>query len=89
MSLRTRSATLAPPDPLSSEQRPASRPTPTVSRVSEAVFGPVEPSKQAIRERAYQLYLARNGAPGDAEADWLTAERQLREELAQQPTRPR
>jgi hypothetical protein len=31
-----------------------------------------------IRQRAYELYLARGGAGGSATDDWLEAERQLR-----------
>lgn len=30
-----------------------------------------------IRQRAYQLFLARNGGPGDATSDWLRAEREI------------
>jgi hypothetical protein len=37
-----------------------------------------EQSEQKIRERAYQIYLTRNGGPGDALSDWLEAEAQLR-----------
>ena len=40
-----------------------------------------EPTRQQIRERAYLLFLGRNGVPGDPVADWLTAEKQLRTEL--------
>ena len=29
-----------------------------------------------IRRRAYELYLQRGDTPGDAQADWLTAERE-------------
>lgn len=39
------------------------------------------PSEQQIRERAYEIFLRRNGGPGDAHADWVQAERELREEL--------
>jgi hypothetical protein len=39
-----------------------------------------EPSEQKIRERAYQIYISRNGAAGDALSDWLEAEAQLRSE---------
>ncbi len=34
-----------------------------------------------IRERAYQIYLKRNGGPGNAGADWAQAERELRAEM--------
>lgn len=39
-----------------------------------------ESSADAIRERAYFIFLARNGAAGDAETDWKQAERELRAE---------
>ena len=32
-----------------------------------------------IRERAFQIYLARSGGPGDAYSDWYQAERELRD----------
>ena len=35
------------------------------------------PSKANIRVRAYEIYLSRNGAPGNAEVDWLQAELEL------------
>lgn len=34
-----------------------------------------------VRQRAYEIYMARNGGPGDALADWTQAERELRGEL--------
>jgi hypothetical protein len=34
-----------------------------------------------VQARAYKIFLARNGAPGDPESDWLQAERELREEF--------
>ncbi len=37
-----------------------------------------EPSEDQIRMRAYGLYLARNGASGNATEDWLRAEAELR-----------
>lgn len=67
----------------SSEPAPQIMPsgaTTAIARPSDDPFGPHQPSKQAIRDRAYQIYLARNGAPGDAESDWAAAERELREE---------
>lgn len=33
-----------------------------------------------VRERAYQLFLSRGNAPGNATEDWLRAEEQVREE---------
>ncbi len=40
---------------------------------------PLEPSAEDISRRAYELYLGRNGRPGDPAADWLQAERELRQ----------
>ena len=34
---------------------------------------------QQIRERAYEIYLARGGQQGDEVSDWLAAERELRD----------
>jgi hypothetical protein len=36
------------------------------------------PSEDAIRRRAYELYLERGGAAGRALDDWVRAERELR-----------
>jgi hypothetical protein len=40
------------------------------------------PVEERIAERAYFLYLARNGQEGDELGDWLEAERQINEERA-------
>jgi len=37
-----------------------------------------EPMEERIRQRAYEIYMARGGAAGDAMADWFQAERELR-----------
>ena len=37
---------------------------------------PAAPSEQSIRERAYEIYLSREG-DGDELSDWLRAEREL------------
>jgi hypothetical protein len=37
------------------------------------------PTEQEIARRAYELWAARGGTPGDPVEDWLLAERQLRE----------
>lgn len=39
-----------------------------------------EPPLEAVRKRAYFIYLERAGVPGDPVADWLQAERELRQE---------
>jgi len=48
---------------------------------------PLEPAKvtprravtdEEIRQRAYEIYLSRGGAPGSELDDWLQAERELR-----------
>lgn len=38
---------------------------------------PARPTEDEIRKRAHEIYLARNGAPGSCEGDWLQAEREL------------
>lgn len=40
------------------------------------------PTDEQIRARAFGIYLARNGGPGDAHSDWQRAERELHDELA-------
>jgi hypothetical protein len=40
----------------------------------------VMPTEEQIRMRAYEIYLRRNGAPGDPAADWAQAERELASE---------
>jgi Protein of unknown function (DUF2934) len=37
-----------------------------------------QPTPEHIRQRAYEIYLSRNEAPGDELQDWLQAERELR-----------
>ena len=36
-----------------------------------------KPTQEEIRRRAYEIYLERNGLPGDELDDWLRAEREL------------
>ena len=35
------------------------------------------PTLEQIQKRAYEIYLERNGAPGDPMQDWLRAEQDL------------
>jgi hypothetical protein len=37
----------------------------------------LEVTPQRIQARAYEIYEARHGGPGDAVSDWLQAEREL------------
>ena len=39
----------------------------------------IQASGLAVSKRAYEIYLARGGALGDPMADWLQAERELRQ----------
>jgi Protein of unknown function (DUF2934) len=45
--------------------------------------------EQQIRERAYQIYLARGGQNGDEVADWIAAERELKESNQQKGKKTR
>jgi hypothetical protein len=39
-------------------------------------------TEEEIRARAYEIYLERRDAPGDAMSDWLQAEAELQPEIA-------
>ena len=47
--------------------------TSTRGRVAAAL-----PTENEIRQRAHEIYLRRNGKPGNAVLDWLQAEQELR-----------
>ena len=51
------------------------------SMPASAVGAGLEPTTEEIRKRAFEVYLARGGAIGDPMADWLQAERELRQLL--------
>ena len=46
---------------------------------------PIVHSEQRIRERAYEIYLSRNGGDGDELSDRLAAQQQLKGSTDQQP----
>ncbi|MCI0390914.1 MAG: DUF2934 domain-containing protein [Acidobacteria bacterium] len=46
--------------------------------MNESYTGAREPTQEEIERRAYELYLARGGAPGQDVDDWLQAECELR-----------
>lgn len=51
--------------------------------VERALAAPVSAAELQTRitARAYEVFLARNGAPGDSLSDWLTAEHEVRGSL--------
>jgi hypothetical protein len=63
-----------PNSPADSQAQVAAPAFTTVAEVAT-----IELSHDKIAERAYHLYLERGRQPGDPFADWLTAERELRE----------
>jgi|RhiMetdeSRZDD1v2_1073273.scaffolds.fasta_scaffold2686854_1 DUF2934 family protein len=73
-------------DPVAASERPAATaraaaPVAGASFVKIQDVVEIEVSHDEIAERAYHIYLERGAQPGDPFADWLTAERQLRERL--------
>jgi len=50
----------------------ATTPKPKASRTKKSA-----PTHEEISRRAYEIYLERNGAPGDPHSDWLRAEAEL------------
>ena len=73
-------------DPVAASERPAATaraaaPVAGASFVKIQDVVEIEVSHDEIAERAYHIDLERGAQPGDPFADWLTAERQLRERL--------
>lgn len=61
------------------EPRRSAIPLPSSSRPSTQVEPqPRSVSEDAVRNRAYELYLQRGATPGNDVGDWLQAERELR-----------
>ncbi len=54
--------------------------TPTAARTVTKSRSKPMPTEEQIRARAFEIYLARNGGPGDAHSDWAQAERELVQE---------
>ena len=63
----TKRASRRPPTAATGRKRTSISPVPASESVTDA----------QIRERAYYLYLQRDGRPGDPLADWLRAEHEL------------
>jgi len=49
--------------------------SPKRKAVAQAIVDENQEIQEAIRLKAYEIYLERNGAPGDELEDWITAER--------------
>jgi hypothetical protein len=45
----------------------------------------MQPREEQIRQRAYEIYLSREGQEGDEVSDWLAAESELEESSEQEP----
>jgi len=50
---------------------------PAVKRTRTVAAAIARPDDEQIRARAYELFLQRDGHPGDPLEDWLRAEREL------------
>lgn len=68
--------------------KPAATATVTAPRPARRVAAPVpQPTAEQIAARAYEIFEARNGAPGNPSEDWLQAERELSAPPVRRPTR--
>ena len=67
--------------------RPPPLPDPAVAAMSTSE-SPAVARQDSIRAVAFEKYRCRNGAPGDALADWLAAEAEIDGTNAADPARP-
>ncbi|MBK9121365.1 MAG: DUF2934 domain-containing protein [Phycisphaerales bacterium] len=56
--------------------------TTSASSITKTRQAPVTLTEEQIRARAYEIFQRRNGAPGDAQGDWLQAVQELTTELS-------
>ncbi len=56
-------------------QNQAGRPRPRTKLAAEVV--PPGPTEDQVRQRAYEIYLARGASPGNPDWDWQQAELEL------------
>lgn len=52
---------------------------------AQPAAGRAELTPERVRDRAYFIFLARAGRPGNPEADWIQAEKELRVEASGRP----
>ena len=60
-------------------KRPSRAPAALETTTTTTTTTAAGPSRDEIAKRAFELFLARGRQHGHAEADWLNAERELRE----------
>jgi hypothetical protein len=58
-------------------RRPAKAKAESAASTPETGGTAAAPSEVEVARRAYEIFLDRDGAPGDPVADWLRAEREL------------
>jgi len=68
---------------MTEQQMPEQKPAPKLSAV-EPLPAAAKDLEAAIRQRAYQIYLERHGAPGNPQEDWARAEREVKERFDHQ-----
>ncbi len=51
------------------------------SMFTDAIPTTICPTEEQIRQRAFEIYIARGGAGGNPDADWHQAEQELRGRL--------
>ena len=71
----------------SAARRRRNNPAPSSNRVETPA--PPTLSHEALAVRAYGLFLARGGQPGDEWRDWFQAEAELRKEMERGESPPR
>ena len=62
----------------SSESELNAESTTAIAELARERERPAGPTVEEIQARAYEIYMARAGGPGDAQSDWLQAEQDLR-----------
>ena len=65
--------------PMVSSRRAAIRPR---HKTAARATIPGDPTEEQIRQRAYEIYMARGATPGNPDWDWQQAELELRARIA-------
>jgi hypothetical protein len=70
------------------EKRMPKKTNPSLPTATKPRTALTHPTTEEIALRAYQIYLERGGAPGNALDDWTRAERELQQELSEPRRKP-